>query len=504
MLCLTLLWTFSCTNENLESLVLEEPASEIHSLQDPLSREEINQHIEQRLEEMGDFSWDEVSDHMLWSALQLGDNILTIGYGEDKNDISNKKSEQQLTSKETLLQLVRGLEVDIKSETQKPEDLLVFEDEYLTVMDVKVLKLETVRQLRKDPQVRYLEPGGYRFFQQDKEVAKSSFSSSGCGFDSEVLSSTDYISIAPNALMPWNFPLHKINDAWTYSTGSGVTIGIIDTGLSPNQSLLNGNYNNGYSSGRTVEKYGVYVDSFWPWSRRTDGPDDKCGHGTSMASAAVAPRNNMTRPVGVAYNANLVSYRAAANVLLEGYHEQRGVARAISELGRRNDVKIISLSMGYIFSINRIKDAIRDAYSRGNLIFAAGGTSTTFTNFVGVTFPGNMSETVAVTGVEEGSGYDECDTCHKGSKIDFTIIMERYGSNNHVPVLSYYSGKDDYVGGSSVATASAAGIAALVWAKNPGYSRTQILNKMIATADLYPNRSGSYGWGNLNALAAVQ
>jgi subtilisin family serine protease len=160
--------------------------------------------------------------------------------------------------------------------------------------------------------------------------------------------------------------------------------------------------------------------------------------------------------------------------------------------------------MGYIFSVNRIKDAIRDAYSRGNLIFAAGGTSTSFTNFVGVTFPGNMNETVAVTGIEEGSGYNECDTCHKGSKIDFTIIMERSGSNNHVPVLSYYNGNDDYVGGSSVATANAAGIAALIWAKNPGWNRAQILNKMITTSDLYPNRSASFGWGNLDALGAVQ
>jgi subtilisin family serine protease len=82
--------------------------------------------------------------------------------------------------------------------------------------------------------------------------------------------------------------------------------------------------------------------------------------------------------------------------------------------------------------------------------------------------------------------------------------MERSGSNNHVPVLSYYNGNDDYVGGSSVATANAAGIAALIWAKNPGWNRAQILNKMITTSDLYPNRSASFGWGNLDALGAVQ
>ena len=387
------------------------------------------------------------------------------------------------------------------SSTNKEEDLLIFEDEYLTVLDMKVLQRETIAELRKNENIRYLEPSGYSYFQNGTE--KSSLSDSGCGFDADAISPDDYTTIAPNARMPWNFPLHHIDDAWALSTGRGITIGVVDTGISPEQSLLNSNFNNGDSSGRTVEKYGVYIDSFWPWSRKTDGPNDKCGHGTSMTAAATAPRNTMGLPVGVAYNSNLISYRASSDVLLNGYQEQKGVARAITELGRRGDVKIISMSMGYIYSINRVRDAIRYAYSQNKLIFCAGGTSTSFTNFLDVVFPASMSETVAVTGIEEGSGYDECDACHKGSTIDFTIVMER-GNNNHVPVLGYYDTTDDYVGGSSVATANAAGIAALVWSRYPNWTRDDVLNKLTLSADLYPNRNESYGWGNLNALQAVQ
>ena len=491
----------SCTDENMESVIFEDATEAQQVQQDPLSRKQINQLIQQELEIKGDFDWNQTSDHTLWSALYHGDGILTIGYGTDTNDFVNKNSNDQRSSKEDILQLARTIEERTTSNTQKEEDILIYDDEYLTVMDLKITKIETITKLRQDSSIRYMEPGGYRYFQDD---LASKSGGSGCGFESENLNSSDYTVITPNARMPWNFPLHNIDDAWNYSTGNNVTIGIVDTGLSPNQSLLNGNFNDGYSSGRSVEKYGVYVDSFWPWSKKTDGPNDKCGHGTSMAAAATAPRNTMDLPVGVAYNSNLVSYRASANVLLNGYHEQRGVARAITELGRRNDVKIISMSMGYIFSVGRIKDAIRYAYGKGKLIFCAGGTSTTFTNFVGVVFPASMSETVAVTGVEEGSGYDECDTCHKGSKIDFTIIMERSGSNKHVPVLSYYDGQNDYVGGSSVATANAAGIAALVWAANPGWNRSSVLNKLKTSSDLYPNKSKSYGWGNLDALRAVQ
>jgi len=497
-MCLMLLSAVSCTNEDLASEVIQEEAIESQEL---LSRIQINEVIDSSLETTGDFNWKDASDQVLWSALNHGEFILTVGYGEDADDISSKGSSAQEAAKKDLLSLVTRLEQAEDKRTSKDEKILIYDDEFLTIMDLKVEKLATIKALRADNRIRYMEPAGYPYLLGS--TGKSSLSDSGCGFGGETLASQDYITIAPGARMPWNFPIHKIDQAWAYSTGSGITIGVVDTGLSPSQSLLNGNFNNGYSSGRSVERYGTYVDSFWPWSRRTDGPNDRCGHGTSMTAAATAPRNNMNLPVGVAYNANLISYRAAEDVLLNRYHEQRGVANAIRALGRRSDVRVISMSMGYVFSVNRIKDAIRDAHNRGKLIFCAGGTSTTFTNFVGVVFPASMSETVAVTGVEEGNGYDECDTCHKGSRIDFTMVMER-GNNNHVPVLGYYNGQADYVGGSSVATASAAGIAALVWSKNPSWNRTQVLNKLTTSADLYPNKSGSYGWGNLNALKAVQ
>jgi subtilisin family serine protease len=224
-----------------------------------------------------------------------------------------------------------------------------------------------------------------------------------------------------------------------------------------------------------------------------------------MGSAMAAPRNNDGMPVGVAYNANLVAYRATEDVLLNDYHERKGVSAALTQLGNRSDVKIISMSIGYVWSIGNIKDAVKYAYSKGKLIFAAGGTSTSFTNGFGVIFPATMSETVAVTGVNDGSNYERCDTCHSGSKIDFTIIME--GDNNTSkapPVLGFNTGQRRYTGGSSVATATTAGIAALVWSKYPSWSRTQVLNRLKQSADLYPSKSSSFGYGNIDALQAVQ
>lgn len=99
-----------------------------------------------------------------------------------------------------------------------------------------------------------------------------------------------------------------------------------------------------------------------------------------------------------------------------------------------------------------------------------------------------MNETVAVTGVKEGTSNQKCDVCHSGDKIDFTIQMQKSGSGNTVPVNSYYNNQNDYVGGSSVATATTAGIAALVWSVHPTWSRDQVLTKMKQSSTYYPTK----------------
>lgn len=484
----------SCNKENStdEIITISETQKEL------IDGHQINAFIKQSLLRNGKFKWEESSSQMVWSAIQLGNKVCTVGFGNNNNDFDRSKSNG---NRDIQQQIYRILE---RYEGKKMDKILVNSDPYLNLVDVIIEKQETVLALRNSKLVRYVEPADYKFFAYESGTEKSSVTSSGCGFDSEVLASGDFTTIAPNAKAPWTFYKHNIPSAWEYSTGRGITIGIVDTGASPNQSLLNANFNNGYSTSRTVQRFGVYVDSIWPWSTGTDGPDDKCGHGTSMSSVAAAPRNDKGLPVGVAYNANLIVYRAASNVVLDGYHEQNGVKNAFTALANNGNVKIISMSMGHIFSVSKIEDGVRYAYSKGKLIFCAGGTSTSFTTFVGVIFPAWMSETVAVTGVKEGTGYTACDVCHTGDKIEFTVAMQRAASGNTVPVDSYYEGLSDYVGGSSVATATTAGIAALVWAKNPSWTREQVLAKMRQSSSLYPNRSTSYGYGNVDALRAVQ
>ena len=484
----------SCSKEANEEQSITIDANQ----KNPMTEVQIDQVIQQTINNNVGFNWNTQSSYLIWSAMQQSQNIATIGFGDSKTDFDRSKSTNNKTIENEILNLIQQYEGKDLSK------ILISSDPYLNLIDVVIEKQETVIALRKSNWIRYFEPADYRYVEKLNDSSKSEITSSGCGLDAEALNAGDYVTAAPsNAKLPWSFYKHNIPTAWNSSTGSGITIGIVDSGLSPNQSLVNASFNDGFSSGRTVQKYGTYVDSFWPWSTSTDGVNDKCGHGTSMASVATAPRNDNGLPVGVAYNANLITYRAAANVLLEGYHEHNGVKNAFTALGNNANVKIISMSMGYIFSVGKIEDGVRYAYNRGKLIFCAGGTSTTFTTFVGVIFPAWMPETVAVTGIKEGTSFQKCSTCHSGSKIDFTFVMER-ASGKHVPVLSYYDSQADYVGGSSVATAATAGIAALVWSKNPSWNRDQVLTKMRQSSTFYPNKNGEFGYGNVNAALAVQ
>ncbi len=477
----------SCKKEKHEEIV-NQTEQEIQ-----LSGKQVAEVIKNIYDLEGSFSWDKVSANVLYSAVMAGEkNVLTIGYGKYDDYTKKQKSAETLNSLHTILDAIENSERKTKDKT------LLMDDEELQYVDVVITKKETVERLRKIKNIRYMEPATYDYFKYENQQK----SSSGCSKGAESISSSDYTTLSTGAKIPWNYKIHKIDQAWNYSKGRGITVGVIDTGVSPYQANLGSKFDD-YYSGRYIQKYGTFIDSYWWWSSNYDGPNDRCGHGTNSCSAVAAPNNNNYLPVGVAYECNLVAYRGTEDVVLNDYHERKGVTMALKALANRNDVKIISMSIGYPWSIGNIKDAVKYAYAKGKLIFAAGGTSTTYTNWYPVIFPASMSETVAVTGVEEGSGYDECDVCHKGSKIDFTYVMER-GNNHHQPVLGFYNNTAKYFGGSSVATASTAGIAALVWARYPSWNRNQVLNRMKWAADFYPNKNSDYGYGNINVLKAVR
>lgn len=480
LLVFGLLLTFSCSKEEPNEVTNPESFNS----QELLSIAEINSFIEGELKKGNQDVWDVASAQIIWSAAMHSGNELSVGFGKKGESFTKNRSSR-------LLQIIDDISnVVLKTEGTTKSSAIKSTYDILNVMDIKVFKLETVSKLLKTPGIRYAQPAGYDLFGKKNDAQQKQF---GCDTGNITINTQDYRVISPNAWLPWNFDVHRVPQAWSLSTGSGITIGLIDTGISASQNLLGSGFNDGASTGRTVQRFGTFDSS----------DSDVCGHGTSMASAMAAPRNDDGMPMGVAYNANLVAYRGTGDVLLDSSRERRGVSNALRQLGDRGDVRIISMSLGYLWGIGSVRDAVRYAHSRGKLIIAAGGTSTSFTSWYPVTFPASMSEVVAVTGVKDNG--DRCSNCHSGRQIDFTIEMQRRASSSRtVPVVGFNTNTRSVVGGSSVATATTAGIAALVWARNPNMNRDQVLDKLRRAGKNYPNRDRRFGYGNIDALKAVQ
>ena len=107
----------------------------------------------------------------------------------------------------------------------------------------------------------------------------------GCGGyvgDTNLRKDLIILTIVPGANNHGIILYHNIPQAWGVSTGAGIKIMVIDTGVSPNQNNMNSQFNQGYSSGRTVQKIFTLPG--------VTSADDNCGHGTAMSSTATAPR----------------------------------------------------------------------------------------------------------------------------------------------------------------------------------------------------------------------
>ncbi|MDZ7897719.1 MAG: S8 family serine peptidase [Arcicella sp.] len=478
----------------------------------PVAKAEIDQQIFASLQKIGKFEWSSVSDATVWSALTQSDNVLSVGYKpENEGDINAKIHLIDINASEWKATREKVLDIVFEEESKtnpslKRSELEVFEENILPVIDLKVSNLRTIERLRSSKLVRYAEPMGYEAKSSSDARSKIN-SNSGCGSNSAEtgLSSSDFTTVTPNAKASWNFAYHNVTQAWTKSTGAGAKMVIIDTGSSGTQENLGSAFNQGSSSGRTIEKLVTLPrDKFLGFNTGpVETPNDACGHGTSMQGAAVAPRGTDGNTVGIAYNANLISIRAAKDVFLNESRESKGVADAFTLAGNRSDVRVISMSLGNIISSGQIADGVRYAYGKGKMIFCAAGTSFGWTaGWAGVIFPASMTEAIAVTGIKDNLT-QRCEACHEGSDVDFVVVMEK-ASNGRKPLSLAMSGDTpSTVGGSSVATASTAAMATLIFAKTPSLTRSQVFDKMKTNSSYFPSRNGNFGWGRVNVNAAL-
>ena len=491
-----------CSKDSFTPAVINGDSNEL------LTRQQINEIVLDKLNTTGEFNWNMVNANIIHSALVAGDEVLDLGYmPAGEGDLSSKihlidiKTQKWQAAKNKVLQaIVNKLNENSKTPV-KLEDILLDDDDFFPHLAVKINSYEVVKMLLDMEEVRFAEPSGY----EDKDSGNNDSLDRelGCGNNPNYgIPSADYTNISPAVKRSWHLDKANVHNAWGTSQGDNITICIIDTGSSPNQPKLGSHFASGYSSGRSITRKGFYKPHWWSWS--SDGPDDQCGHGTKMMGLSSAPRGYNGTAVGVAYKADLLAIRGTSDVFLSNGREKRGVRDGLKYAARRSNVKVISMSLGTPFYSSTIADGVNYAYNRGKMVLAAAGTSLSWLNWIGVLFPATMSRTVAITGVKEGSPAEECNTCHYGSKVDFTAVMQRRNDDSRTGLTLAMSGyQPSTVSGSSCATATTAGIVGLIWATNPSMSRATVLQKMKNASANYPSKDSDFGYGNIDANQAV-
>ena len=437
--------------------------------------------------------WDLANDYELWSGILASDSRISIGIKppniELKDDdpvLFNDKEQMQYARDYTLNYIISSLRKKNPKSKISKETLKFQKFKNLPIIRLNLNDYEVISKVRQLPSVRYIEPT-YDFKGQSK------VKSAGCRSDQYLRDQLEHEEVSFDGgsyLIPWQQKAHHIPDAWTISRGKGITVGIIDTGVSDEQPLL-GSLFNTYLPSRTMTKTAT-----GGWS----DTDDDCSHGTTLAGQIAGPINNKRAIIGIAHQANLFCVIAANNVTINTNKEVSRVVEAL-ELLADSQAKIISISMGRINRRRTLKDAINLAYDHQKLIVAAAGTAV-------AVYPARYPNVIAATGTR----YDPSNPTNlskagitnvTGKHVDFAVYLKRT-DNDHWALGMNMEGYDvRKAKGSSSAAATVSGIAALVWSAEPYLTRDQVKDILIkASSNKY--RDSNFGWGAINAKKAVE
>jgi hypothetical protein len=160
------------------------------------------------------------------------------------------------------------------------------------------------------------------------------------------------------------------------SRGTGIKIGVLDTGVGPHGCLAH------------VVNVGAFING----GHDPQGGADVDSHGSHVCGTIGARPNNRNRQrAGIAPGVSLFCARVFPPD--EGA-SQADIANAIDELSRERGVDLINMSLGANQPSDIELDAIRDALQRGTLCVCAAGNESG-----AVTWPGAFAETVAVSAV---------------------------------------------------------------------------------------------------------
>ncbi|MGK5679233.1 S8 family serine peptidase [Actinoplanes sp. URMC 104] len=263
----------------------------------------------------------------------------------------------------------------------------------------------------------------------------------------------------------------KVTASQDISTGSGITVAVVDSGTYPHPDLL-----------RNLAKGSSFVTG-----ENGNGQNDRFGHGTEMA-ALIAAHGRGTRGVlGIAPSSKILPLKISNSKAAPASE----MAEAIQYATERNAAVInVSAAIGPSFEV---QDAVSSALDSDAVVVASVG-NTASSAVVG--YPAAIDGVLAVGAVGRDGNYTRSSL--RTSKV--AICAPGVDITTAEPRQKYVD-----IGGTSPATAIVSGAVALVRAKFPELSAKNIIHRLTATADDIgpPGRDDECGFGRLNIVKAL-
>lgn len=289
---------------------------------------------------------------------------------------------------------------------------------------------------------------------------------------------------------------YKFPELWNQSTGRGVTVAVIDTGVDGTHPDLEGNVLKGHDAS------GVGSSDGWT------GLGTEPMHGTEVASLIAGHGHNTAGVAPIAGQpgkpAGIIGVAPEAKILPVSLSMGTGGGKSIDEqlpeavrYAVDNGAQIINLSIGS----NKASwprswdDAFKYAEEKGVLVVASAGNRGSGITQVGApaTIPG-----VLTVGSVDSSRRESWSSSSQGISIAVAapgVNMIAAAPNNKYMLWS----------GSSASAPLVSGLAALIKARYPELSAAQIIQRIITSADDAgpAGRDPLYGFGIINPTAAL-
>ncbi|MFF0048363.1 type VII secretion-associated serine protease mycosin [Streptomyces sp. NPDC005498] len=263
--------------------------------------------------------------------------------------------------------------------------------------------------------------------------------------------------------MQWHLDAMKAEEMWATSTGDGVTVAVIDSGVDATNPDLAGQVLKGLNL-----EHNVSGDEF----------KDYNGHGTAMAAiiAGTGKSRDGDGAFGLAPGAKILPIRMfnptkTANQAAADRKFNTDAPTAI-RYAVDHGAKIVNISLGHATGSQQLTDAVKYALDKDSLIFAAVGNSGDKANMV--EYPAGTPGVVGVSAI--GKDLRRTDESQYGGQVDLSAPGEDvvYACAGETGVCRGH--------GTSDATAIASASAALIWSKHPDWTNNQVLRVMLNTA----------------------